>query len=251
MVDLQNIATGRGLSSVMGIMELETVPDEHLAGFADVQIINQTDGSYLLQVYQEFAPEGQMTAHRNSWEMIEARIPPVETRDSGTFRNSMGHQPTIRRLPLSIVICGTMVLFVSTLPVSSHATIEPSASPQNEQAAPLPPKPASPSTPASDAPHTPLGEAMALTRQGDCDAAIIKYEQVLQEKPESPDAYAGMTRCYLKKKDVTQAYDTVTKGLQVSDASVVRVALGEVYFRQGKIAEAEKEWGCYPLSFPR
>jgi hypothetical protein len=32
-----------------------------------------------LQVYQEFAPEGQMTAHRNSWEMIEARIPPVET----------------------------------------------------------------------------------------------------------------------------------------------------------------------------
>jgi len=79
MVDLQNIATGRGLSSVMGIMELETVPDEHLAGFADVQIINQTDGSYLLQVYQEFAPEGQMTAHRNSWEIIEARIPPVET----------------------------------------------------------------------------------------------------------------------------------------------------------------------------
>jgi predicted aspartyl protease len=83
---------------------------------------------------------------------------------------------------------------------------------------------------------------MALARKGDCDAAIKKYQQVLQEKPKLPDAYAGLTRCYLKKKDVTEAYETVSKGLQVSDSWVVRVALGEVYFRQGKIPEAEKEW---------
>jgi hypothetical protein len=75
----QKVATGRGLSSVMGIMEENDIPEQHLVGFAEVQIVNQTDGSYLLQVYQEFAPEGQMTAHHNSWEMIEARIPPVET----------------------------------------------------------------------------------------------------------------------------------------------------------------------------
>jgi TonB family protein len=117
----------------------------------------------------------------------------------------------------------------------------------SSQAAPLPstpllPKPASPSTPASDAAHDPLGEAMALARKGDCEAAITKYQQVLQEQPKSPDAYAGLARCYLKKRDITQAYETVSKGLQVSDAWVVRVALGEVYFRQGKIHEAEKEW---------
>jgi hypothetical protein len=41
---------------------------------------------------------------------------------------------------------------------------------------------------------------------------------------------------------VKQANETVTKALQVSDAWPVRVALGEVYFRQGKIPEAEKEW---------
>lgn len=83
---------------------------------------------------------------------------------------------------------------------------------------------------------------MALARKGDFDAAIKKYQQLLQEKPKSPDAYAGLARCYLKKKDVTHAYETVSKGLQVSDAWPVRVALGEVYFRQGKITEAEKEW---------
>jgi predicted aspartyl protease len=83
---------------------------------------------------------------------------------------------------------------------------------------------------------------MALARKGDCDAAIKKYQELLQGRPKSPDAYAGLTRCYLKEKDVTQAYETVSKGLQVSDAWPVRVALGEVYFRQGHIPQAEKEW---------
>jgi len=83
---------------------------------------------------------------------------------------------------------------------------------------------------------------MALAGKGDCDAAIKKYQEVIQEKPKSPDAYAGLARCYLKKKDVTQAFETITKGLQVADGMPVRVALGEVYFRQGKIPEAEKEW---------
>jgi tetratricopeptide (TPR) repeat protein len=83
---------------------------------------------------------------------------------------------------------------------------------------------------------------MSLARKGDCDAALKKYQQVLEQKPKSPDAYAGLARCYLKEKDVTLAYETLSKALQVSDGGPVRVALGEVYFRQGKIPEAEKEW---------
>ena len=93
-----------------------------------------------------------------------------------------------------------------------------------------------------DAPPDPLGEAKALARKGDSDGAIDKYHELLQERPKSPDAYAGLTRVYLKKKDVAQAHETVTKGLEVTDSWPVRVALGEVYFRQGKISEAEKEW---------
>jgi tetratricopeptide (TPR) repeat protein len=89
---------------------------------------------------------------------------------------------------------------------------------------------------------SPLAEARTLFRKGEFDAAIEKYRQILQEKPKSPDAYAGLIRTYLKKKDVQQAYDTATQALQVADSVPVHVALGEVYFRQGKIHEAEEEW---------
>jgi tetratricopeptide (TPR) repeat protein len=92
------------------------------------------------------------------------------------------------------------------------------------------------------APASPLGEARILARKGDFDAAIQKYQQLLLEKPTSPDAYAGLTLTYLKKKDVPQAFETVTRGLKASDSWPIHVALGEVYFRQGKIAEAEKEF---------
>ena len=88
----------------------------------------------------------------------------------------------------------------------------------------------------------PLGEATRLYRKGDFDGAVQKYQQLLQEKPNSPDIFAGLTHVYLKKKDVKEANDIITKGVQVADSPRVRVALGEVYFRQGKIREAEQEW---------
>jgi TonB family protein len=92
------------------------------------------------------------------------------------------------------------------------------------------------------APPDPLREAKEFYRKGDFDHAIQKYLQLLQERPNSGEVYAGLTRLYLKKKDVKQASDTITKGLQVADSPVVHVALGEVYFRQGKISAAELEW---------
>jgi tetratricopeptide (TPR) repeat protein len=87
-----------------------------------------------------------------------------------------------------------------------------------------------------------LGEAIKFYRKGDFDHAIENYGRLLRESPSSPDGYAGLTRVYLKKKDVAQAFDVVTKGLQAADSPTVRVALGEVYFRQGRISEAEREW---------
>lgn len=153
----------------------------------------------------------------------------------------------VHRWLLSVALLRAVVLLVYALPGASQET-KPSASTQDadaqhQPAAPLSPGPAiSPSAQPSDVPPDPLGEARVLARNGDFDAAINKYRQLLQEKPKSPDAYAGLTRVYLKKKDVTQANETVTKGLQVTDSWPVHVALGEVYFRQGKISEAEKEW---------
>jgi tetratricopeptide (TPR) repeat protein len=105
------------------------------------------------------------------------------------------------------------------------------------------PKPA-PAAVAAAVPAVPddLTAAALLYRQGQFDAAIQKYQQFLTEKPNSAEAYAGLTRVYLKQKNVQLANETISKGVQVADGPAVRVALGEVYFRQGKISEAEYEW---------
>jgi tetratricopeptide (TPR) repeat protein len=92
------------------------------------------------------------------------------------------------------------------------------------------------------APVGPLAEAQALYLRGDFEGATRQYLQLLQEQPESAEAYAGLTRVYLKSKDVERASETVKHGVEVADSPPVRVALGEVLFRQGKIAAAEQEW---------
>ena len=94
----------------------------------------------------------------------------------------------------------------------------------------------------SSGPATPLHDALMLYLKGDFDGAIGKYHELLNQKQNLPEAYAGLIRTYLKKKDVQQAADTARQALQVADAGPVRVALGEVYFRQGKILDAEAEW---------
>jgi tetratricopeptide (TPR) repeat protein len=102
---------------------------------------------------------------------------------------------------------------------------------------PRPPAPIAPSTPALL-----TEEANAFYRTRNFDSARQKYQQLIQENPKLPGAYAGLTRVYLKQKNVPLAFETISKGLQIADSPSVRVALGEVYFRQGKIAEAEHEW---------
>lgn len=88
----------------------------------------------------------------------------------------------------------------------------------------------------------PLGEAKLLYRQGNFHGAIAKYEQVVEQHPQSPDGYAGLVRVYLKQKDVELAMQTAESGIVRSDSPRMRSARAEVWFRQGKIQEAEKEW---------
>jgi tetratricopeptide (TPR) repeat protein len=113
---------------------------------------------------------------------------------------------------------------------------------ESQESASLPTRASAQESSASAAPPEGLREANNFYRKGDFDHAIQKYEQLLQERSNSADVYAGLARVYLKKKDVKQAFDTITKGLQVADSPLVRVVLGEIYFRQGKIAAAEQEW---------
>jgi tetratricopeptide (TPR) repeat protein len=79
------------------------------------------------------------------------------------------------------------------------------------------PKEAPKSAPAAVATSVPavpddLTAAALLYRQGQFDAAIQKYQQFLAEKPNSAEAYAGLTRVYLKQKNVQLASETISKG---------------------------------------
>lgn len=91
-------------------------------------------------------------------------------------------------------------------------------------------------------PPNPLGEAVALYRRGDFDGALAKYHEILQQKPNSPDAHAGIIRVYLKEKKVDEAARAADQALAINDAPRIRVAHAEVLFRQGRIEDAEREW---------
>ena len=114
----------------------------------------------------------------------------------------------------------------------------------NSSAAPVPV--ASTTVPAPNAALAPtaasLGDAFALYSKGDFAAALAAYNAVLQVRPKSPDAYAGIIRCYLKQYKVEQAAQTADQALANVDSPHVHTAHAEVLFRQGKMNEADKEW---------
>jgi tetratricopeptide (TPR) repeat protein len=88
-----------------------------------------------------------------------------------------------------------------------------------------------------------LAEALQLYWTGKLDLALQSYQAILQRDPKSGDAYAGLARVYLKQEKVQEAYEAASSGIAAgSGSTAAQVALGEVYFRQGKISQAEKEF---------
>ncbi len=88
-----------------------------------------------------------------------------------------------------------------------------------------------------------LAEAKIAYLHGKFELAIQKYSDVLKSNPSSGDAAAGLARVYLKQEKVDDALAAVNKGLVAAgQSSAIHTALGEVYFRQGKITEADKEF---------
>jgi len=86
-----------------------------------------------------------------------------------------------------------------------------------------------------------LSDALGLYRRGSFDQALAKYNDVLKSDPDSGEAYAGIIRCYLKQEKIREADDALQKGLQSNPANAeLKVAEGELLFRQGEIPEAGK-----------
>jgi tetratricopeptide (TPR) repeat protein len=125
----------------------------------------------------------------------------------------MVRQAGIRRWLLSVV------LLASPLPAVSQETKP--VSTQNE-------------------PAVPFKEAEDYFRKGSFDQAIGKYNEALKTGTQSADAYAGIVRCYLRQDKVRDAAEALEKGLQAKPSDPgLKVAQGELLFRQGKIGEAE------------
>ncbi len=94
-----------------------------------------------------------------------------------------------------------------------------------------------------DSANSSLAEADSLFRQGRYVAAAEAYKGALQQEPASAVAHAGLTRSELKLEDVVAAHQAAQKGLEgAPNSSLIHSVLGDVYFREGKIAEAEGEY---------
>jgi tetratricopeptide (TPR) repeat protein len=124
---------------------------------------------------------------------------------------------------------------------SSTPPSQPTAPPPTNTAAPASaPGAASPAPAQPVAPLTPQAQALLFYRTGKFDAAIDAYTKLASADPGA--AYAGLTRVYLQQKRTTDAYTAVNKALELAPKSPdVHVALAEVYYRQGKIIEADRE----------
>jgi tetratricopeptide (TPR) repeat protein len=88
-----------------------------------------------------------------------------------------------------------------------------------------------------------LRDASRLYQARKFEDAAAKYQAALAQDPHSAEAYAGITRCYLKAGKMHEADESAKKAAQaLPDSETIHVALGEVYFRQGKMHDAEREF---------
>jgi tetratricopeptide (TPR) repeat protein len=88
-----------------------------------------------------------------------------------------------------------------------------------------------------------LSTAEQLYRTGKLNEAAQAYQAIIQAEGKSPLAYVGLVRVYLKQKKPAEAYAALAKAVEFAPAGeATHVAAGEVYFRQGKMREAENEF---------
>jgi len=94
----------------------------------------------------------------------------------------------------------------------------------------------------------PLSSALYHAREsyriGNFDAAVTEYQAIIAAAgPDVAGAYAGLARVYLKKRNPADAFAAAQKSVALdAHLAAAHTALGEVYFRQGKMAEAEQEF---------
>lgn len=88
-------------------------------------------------------------------------------------------------------------------------------------------------------------EALAaqLFRSGNYPAAAEQYKAILKTNVGDAAASAGLARVYLAQGKVAEALVAATKAVESAPALATgRTTLGDVYLRQGKLSDAEREY---------
>jgi tetratricopeptide (TPR) repeat protein len=132
-------------------------------------------------------------------------------------------------LALSVVAC----------PLAAHAQTSSAAPPSSATSAAA----SSANTNSPSASVISVAGAEDLLRTGRFDEAALQFEALISAGSQPALAYAGLVRVYLKEKRTADAYTAASKAMQLDPSNpAVQVAMGEVYFRQGKMVEAENEF---------
>jgi Tfp pilus assembly protein PilF/predicted aspartyl protease len=106
-------------------------------------------------------------------------------------------------------------------------------------------KPAPGATESVTAPkvNEPLLAARALMKKGKLTDAVAAFKALVEKDPTLADAHAGLVRCLLSSNQLDEADGAAKKALAALPGSaVVHAAVGDVAFRSGNFADAEKEY---------
>ena len=105
------------------------------------------------------------------------------------------------------------------------------------------PAPAAPESVTAPKVNEPLLAARALMKKGQLKDAEAAFKALVDKDPTLADAHAGLVRCLLSTNQVEEADGAAKKALAALPSSaVVHAAVGDVAFRSGNFADAEKEY---------
>jgi tetratricopeptide (TPR) repeat protein len=150
-----------------------------------------------------------------------------------------GHVGTWQRKGIAI-LCGWAMVFPVGLTAQQNAGAS-GGSAAAQQGVQQAPKAASKQCEVNSSLTGPLIKARKLYRTGKYDEAIAAYKDILPNGGEdAAAAYAGLARVYLRQNSVEDALGAANQAMALTPGRAPAiVALGEVYFRQGKFEEAE------------
>jgi tetratricopeptide (TPR) repeat protein len=154
--------------------------------------------------------------------------------------------PWGQRIPMKAARLFFPILLCIALIVS---TIEPVLRAQDATKAPQPAKVTCSVT--TKVLSAPLRDALGLYRTGHFGESTAAYNAIVSATgPQTVLAYAGLARVYLKQEKTDEAFAAASQAVALTPGKTPAItALGEVYFRQGKLKEAEESflsplWAC-------